>query len=155
GGTEWAQCVGALIGFERSCGFPEKGLPVPQGGAAVRPEEVPAFFQRARKWDKEVTLTSKMGPAAVDGSFAERWWKWWMRVQPEARSEKLGPVENVTREGWGEVLQMAGKNGMLLFVGALVWWGEAAAKDGEAEVLLQDWKIAVGDVARVLTTLSA
>jgi hypothetical protein len=45
---------------------------------------------------------------------------------------------------------MAGRNGLLLYVGALLWWGEAAAGEKEREALLGEWKVAVLDVAGVL-----
>ncbi|KAJ7712640.1 hypothetical protein B0H14DRAFT_3523809 [Mycena olivaceomarginata] len=44
---------------------------------------------------------------------------------------------------------MAGRNGLLLYVGALLWWGEAAGEK-EKEALLGEWKVAVLDVVGVL-----
>ncbi|KAJ7899926.1 hypothetical protein B0H13DRAFT_2336684 [Mycena leptocephala] len=45
---------------------------------------------------------------------------------------------------------MPGRNGMLLYVGSLLWWGEAAVAAEDTESLLQDWRCTVEDVAAVL-----
>ncbi|KAF8157479.1 hypothetical protein K438DRAFT_1986602 [Mycena galopus ATCC 62051] len=55
----------------------------------------------------------------------------------------------VPAEDWAEVIQMTGKNGVLLYVGALLWWGDAVAAE-EDEALVKEWKIAVGEVGCVL-----
>jgi hypothetical protein len=39
---------------------------------------------------------------------------------------------------------------MLLYVVGLLWWGEAAVAEENAKALLEDWKVAVLDVALVL-----
>ncbi|KAF8157473.1 hypothetical protein K438DRAFT_1986598 [Mycena galopus ATCC 62051] len=86
GGEAWEFCVESLIALERAGGFATKGpVPVPQGDKAVRPEEVPYFMRYARKWDKIVPLKSRPGPITTPGSFAERWWIWWARIQPPSR----------------------------------------------------------------------
>ncbi|KAJ7300714.1 hypothetical protein DFH08DRAFT_725022 [Mycena albidolilacea] len=153
GGGSWDFCIEGLIALERVGGFATKSpVPVPQGNKDVRPEEVPSFMRYARKWDKPVPLKSVPGPVTVKGSFAEWWWEWWSRIQPASSvlpsgkfmSSRLVPVED-----WSEVVQMTGKNGMLLYVGALLWWGDAVAA-GEDESLVKEWKIAVVDVASVL-----
>ncbi|KAJ7475543.1 hypothetical protein B0H11DRAFT_2235253 [Mycena galericulata] len=155
GGKEWKECVGLLIALERRWGFPGKGLiTAPAGGDSERPEEIPGFMQRARKWGSPVTLASKIGSRGEQGSFADRWWVWWKRTQPaERRTEGLSwelPAE-VEKGAWDEIAKMHGRNGMLLYVGGLLWWGEAVAaeKDSGAS-LFSDWRLAVGDVARVL-----
>jgi hypothetical protein len=43
-----------------------------------------------------------------------------------------------------------GRNGMLLYVGGLFWWGEAAKDDERASELLAEWHVAVEDVCAVL-----
>ncbi|KAF8134757.1 hypothetical protein K438DRAFT_1787092 [Mycena galopus ATCC 62051] len=155
GGVEWEFCVEQFIALERARGFPAKGtLAVPQGNAELHPEEIPAFIQCARKWEKDNPLISAPGPIEVQGSFAKRWWDWWVRVQPESRtlpSGKLMSSRHVDVEEWEDISQMAGRNGMLLYVGALLWWGEAAASAEEgSEALLKEWKIAVVDMGSVL-----
>ncbi|KAJ6512874.1 hypothetical protein C8R45DRAFT_1087981 [Mycena sanguinolenta] len=159
GGEVWKTCAERLIAFERMSGFPEKGqLSVPAGTDEQHPQEVPAFIKRARKWERQMPLASSLGPATESGSFAERWWKWWVRVQPDARTKengKMGSVTLVPEDEWEEVSKMAGKNGLLMYVGALLWWGEAAAGAGEgADELLVDWKVAVADVVDVLAMVT-
>jgi hypothetical protein len=147
GGAEWESCVADFIALERASGFPVKGdVPAPQGEKNVRPEEIPMFMQRRCKWDKEVTLSSGIGPASAKGSFADRWWAWWMRAQPETHLQpngKLGPAQAILLEEWVNISKMAGKNGLLLYMGGLLWWGEAAAAATDSVMLLGDWQIAV------------
>ncbi|KAJ7801929.1 hypothetical protein B0H14DRAFT_2614866 [Mycena olivaceomarginata] len=154
GGEAWMCCVRELIALEQAGGFQVKGMTVPQGDGTVRPVEVPNFMQHARKWDKTLALTSAPGPISVAGSFSRCWWDWWVRVQPESwvlENGKLKSTALVPVEEWKKVSTMTGKNGMLLYVGALLWWGEAAAGAEEGSTdLLRDWAVAAIDVACVL-----
>ncbi|KAJ7797235.1 hypothetical protein B0H14DRAFT_3493968 [Mycena olivaceomarginata] len=154
GGEAWMCCVRELIALEQAGGFQVKGMTVPQGDGTVRPVEVPNFMQRTRKWDKTLALTSAPGPISAAGSFSRRWWDWWVRVQPESRVLENGKLKSaalVPVEEWKKVSTMTGKNGMLLYVGALLWWGEAAAGAEEGSTdLLRDWAVAAIDVACVL-----
>ncbi|KAJ7776705.1 hypothetical protein B0H14DRAFT_3508229 [Mycena olivaceomarginata] len=153
GGPEWKSCVADFIALERASGYPVKGdVLAPQGEKNVRPEEIPTFMQRRRKWEKQVTLSSGIGPASAQGSFADRWWAWWMRAQPAARlqtNRKLGPADAIPVEEWVNISKMAGKNGLLLYMGGLLWWGEAAAAAPDS-TLLEDWRVAVLDMSCVL-----
>jgi hypothetical protein len=47
-----------------------------------------------------------------------------------------------------------GRNGMLLYVGGLFWWGEAAKDDEQATELLAEWCVAVEDVCAVLVEVA-
>ncbi|KAJ7456315.1 hypothetical protein B0H11DRAFT_2244232 [Mycena galericulata] len=155
GGVEWAECTKLLIRLERSWGFPAKGmLSAPAGLDDVeRPIEVRLFMRAARKWGSKVELSSGVGPRSVDGSFARRWWIWWDRMQPEGRKTEEGgwraPGE-VEGEQWDDLSKTHGRNGMLLYLGALLWWGEAAAAEEDSAALLVDWRLAVEDMTRVL-----
>ncbi|KAJ7707029.1 hypothetical protein B0H14DRAFT_3525880 [Mycena olivaceomarginata] len=90
---------------------------------------------------------------AREGGFAQRWWKWWEIGQPAARMEDdewLAP-EDVEDDKWEDMRKRFGRNGILLYVGGLFWWGEAAAADEEhASELLAEWRVAVEDVRQVL-----
>jgi hypothetical protein len=136
-----------FITIERASGFPVKGdVPAPQGEKNVWPEEIPMFMQCWHKWDKEMTLSSGIGPASTKGSFADRWWAWWMKVQPETCLQpngKLGPTQAIPLEEWVNISKMAGKNSLLLYMGGLLWWGEAAAAATDSVMLLGDWQITV------------
>jgi hypothetical protein len=150
----WMCCVRELITLEQAGGFQVKGMTVPQGDGTVRPVEVLNFVQRAHKWDKKLVLTSAPGPISVAGSFSRRWWDWWVRVQLELQileNGKLKSVVLVPVDEWKKLSRMSGKNGMLLYVGALLWWGEAAAGAEEGSTdLLQDWAVATVNVVCVL-----
>ncbi|KAJ7860611.1 hypothetical protein B0H14DRAFT_2576580 [Mycena olivaceomarginata] len=154
GGAEWVSCVADFVALEQASGYPVRGdVLAPQGEKNVRPEEIPTFMQRRWKWEKGVTLTSGIGPASAQGSFADRWWAWWMRAQPAARVKangKLGPADAIPMEEWVKFSKMAGKNGLLLYMGGLLWWGEAAAAATDSKMLLGDWRIAVLDMACAL-----
>ncbi|KAJ7665758.1 hypothetical protein B0H17DRAFT_1210765 [Mycena rosella] len=156
GGKAWADCVQALIAFENASGFPTKGmLSAPNRVTSKRPLEVPRFMQGARKWEHAVKLASEIGPRSVEGSFGQCWWSWWGQAQPPARLNSSGEWESPSQVGvdeWKELGKMTRRNGMLLYVGGLLWWGEAAATADEKErkSLLGDWCRAVEDVSNVL-----
>ncbi|KAJ7431151.1 hypothetical protein B0H11DRAFT_1942046 [Mycena galericulata] len=156
GGEEWQQCVMRVIDLERTWGFPAKGLlSMPAGGDKERPVEIPTFMRLARKWGTPVQLTSAVGPRDVEGSYAYRWWGWWERVQPGGRATAEGgwkDVEDVDEAEWDDLAKMHGRNGMLLVVGALLWWGEACAEeeDSDRDRMFADWRLAVKDVAGAL-----
>jgi hypothetical protein len=74
-------------------------------------------------------------------------------VQPQSQNEEdrsLKRTDGIPSSEWAEVGKMAGRNGLLLYVGALLWWGEAAAAADDTEELLVDWCCAVEDVAAVV-----
>jgi hypothetical protein len=153
GGEKWKRCVLELVALERVWGFPSKGLLAVPNSAEDRPGEVERFMCYGRKWGSRMDLTSEIGPSDAKDSFAGRWWNWWCVLQPESRKNgdsEMRHADEVPREEWEDIGKMAGRNGVLLYVGALLWWGEAAAAAPEAEKLLEDWRLAVDDVAAVL-----
>ncbi|KAF8185254.1 hypothetical protein K438DRAFT_1765903 [Mycena galopus ATCC 62051] len=154
GSADWAFCVRSLIELECARGFSVKGLvAIPTGTEAGRPEEVPDFMKCMRKWERQVPLTSAFGPSMDTGTFGNRWWTWWTCVQPESRmleSGKLMALSRVGPQDWTHVSKMNGRNGIMLYVATLLWWGEAAVTHENAALLVADWKIAVRDVGCVL-----
>jgi hypothetical protein len=153
GGEQWERCVTQLIRLKKAWAFPSKGLLAAPNTSEARPGEVEKFMRYGRKWASPMELASEIGPRAVSTSFADRWWTWWDLVQPQARKQEDGEwkrAEEIPSSEWAEVGKMPGRNGMLLYVGGLLWWGEAAAAAEDAESLLQDWRCAVEDVAAVL-----
>ncbi|KAJ6470182.1 hypothetical protein DFH09DRAFT_954871, partial [Mycena vulgaris] len=83
---------------------------------------------------------------------AQRWWAWWELMQPAGRVDEKGAwgrPEALGGEAWEEVAKTHGRNGMLLVVGCLLWWGDAVAADGDV-ALREGWKDAVRDVYWVL-----
>ncbi|KAJ7511021.1 hypothetical protein B0H11DRAFT_1900353 [Mycena galericulata] len=158
GGDDWERCVRGLIALERAWGFPEKGmLSAPGGGSSERPAAIPFFMKNARKWGALVDIQAEIGPHGLKGSYADSWWVWWTRVQPAARVRddgKLATPEDVETEEWADLAKTHGRNGVLLYLGGLLWWGEAAAAaDNDAVLLLADWQFAVRDVANVLSAV--
>lgn len=76
-----------------------------------------------------------------------------MLVQPESRKSPDGTlksVEKVAKKEWEDLKKMAGRNGVLLYFAGLLWWGEATAREPEAEILLGEWRVAVEEVRSVL-----
>ncbi|KAJ7802391.1 hypothetical protein B0H13DRAFT_2389627 [Mycena leptocephala] len=154
GGNEWETCVTRLIALEKTWKYAAKAmLSAPNGQEDERPEEIPEFMRLARKWYLPVSLSSGIGPRETEGSFSNRWWRWWGHAQPESRlgkdGEWLAPAD-LKSEDWSEVAKMHGRNGMLLYLGGLLWWGESAAAAAATPALLADWKLAVEDVSVVL-----
>ncbi|KAJ7851697.1 hypothetical protein B0H13DRAFT_1904987 [Mycena leptocephala] len=153
GGKEWEECVTGLIALERAWEFPAKGQLAAPNSAGDRPQEIPDFMQAGRKWASPVELQSICGPSSLEESFARQWWKWWDTAQPGVRRNADGKLENpqqVPASGWEDIGKMAGRNGLLLFVGGLFWWGEAASAAEDSDLLLDDWRKAVEDVAGVM-----
>ncbi|KAJ7713870.1 hypothetical protein B0H16DRAFT_1809240 [Mycena metata] len=130
GGEVWKVCVDVLIAVERAQGFRAKGwLSAP---TSEHPVEIPDFMRYAHRWDKPLALSSEIGPTANEGSMADRWWNWWTTVQPASRMQaggKLKLAERVPVVEWEDLGKMSGRNGVLLYVGALLWWGELAVDD--------------------------
>ncbi|KAJ7140047.1 hypothetical protein C8R43DRAFT_1131787 [Mycena crocata] len=160
GGEEWEACVLQLLALERARGFAAKGLlSAPSGKKS--PDKVPAWMRAYRRWENTAKITSAVGPRDVEELFAAHWWGWWAHAQPPARTDNETESLEWTSPGdmdveaWKDVGKMVGRNGMLLYVGALLWWGEAVvamAEDDEEELegLLDEWREAVEDVRDVL-----
>ncbi|KAJ7042746.1 hypothetical protein C8F04DRAFT_945059, partial [Mycena alexandri] len=119
-----------------------------------RPRCVAQWMRYTRKWEGKVELsTREVGPREVTGSFAAQWWALWGVVQPAGRTALPGGAltrPNLAGSEWDGVGKMSGRNGMLLFVGCLLWWGEAVAEADNVS-LTADWRDAVSDVRWVLS----
>ncbi|KAJ6493940.1 hypothetical protein C8R47DRAFT_1069898 [Mycena vitilis] len=133
GGKDWEDVVTALISLEREWGFPQQGLLLAPRSPATRPSEIMNFMRYNRKWEVPMELASEVGPRSV------------------AKSRKAGESpDTVPCAEWAELGKMPGWNGVLLYVGALLWWGDATAKSSKAETLLAEWRLAVQDVRGTL-----
>jgi hypothetical protein len=145
--------VSLLVEFEKTTGFHDKGKLKAPDKKGERPVEFADFMQLRCQWDTPFALQTEIGSRTLKDSFAQRWWMWWELSQPAARleteNEWLAPAE-LDSEEWGDMRKRYGQNGMLLYVGGLFWWGEAAKDDERATELLAEWRVAVEDTCMVL-----
>lgn len=133
-GDEWLGCVREFTEFQRRAGFPDTGPSFPPA-AGVRPLEIAIWMKNRRPW-KDVEIDKK--------TFSKQWWAWWFSLQPTSRTFDSENRASLPTSGmdWSQ-LNKPGKNGFLLIMLALVWWGKVSGRDG-------DWMKAVGDVSIVL-----
>jgi hypothetical protein len=137
-GSGWLACVQDFIEFQRGASFPDGGPSFPPA-TDVRPPEIAAWMKNRRPW-KDVEI------ADVE-EFGRKWWAWWNSLQPSSRiskneDETLPPTVDMD---WSK-LQKPGKNGFLLVMLSLVWWGKASNR-------VEGWSKAVADVSAVLRCL--
>ncbi|KAJ7715050.1 hypothetical protein B0H16DRAFT_1477680 [Mycena metata] len=126
GGAEWVGCVKKLVALEGAWGFKDKGmLSAPTDGRGGHPKVVKEWMRYARRWGKKPGSKTPL----PDGTL----------MRP-----------NLVASDWEGVAKTSGRNGMLLFVGCLLWWGEAAAEREDVS-LTADWRDAVSDVSWVLS----
>jgi hypothetical protein len=110
--------------------------------AKNRPTAVGDWLQRTRSltWFPDLSKPSLMK------TYSNNWWVWWMVCQPSWRipnSDGKGFRHSSGSGDWSTLL-VGGKNGMLLHVMALAWWGNAAL--GTAQEM-KKWTVAVKEVA--------
>jgi hypothetical protein len=68
------------------------------------------------------------------------------------RGGELLKPGDITIEEWEELSKMVGRNGVVLYVGALLWWIEAVAGAEEDSMVLADnWLLAVDDFTLILS----
>jgi len=88
-------------------------------------------------------------------AFAESWWAWWHRLNPNWRKDAASKtvdcrwVERVS--GSWLALRMPGRNGFLSVLACLKWWRESVEKEGD----LKDWDMAVRDVGWAIRSLQS
>ena len=129
-GDTWLECVREFVGFQWHAGFPDGGPSFPPA-TEVRPSEIGVWMKNRRVW-RDVELADQV-------KFSQQWWAWWSSLQPDSRSGDDKPTIDMD---WAK-LRKAGKNGFLLVVLSLVWWGKALGTDG-------GWQKAVAEVSDVL-----
>ena len=129
-GEGWLDCLEGFVGFQRRACFPDVGPSFPPA-AGIRPPEIGIWMKNRRLW-KDVEIVDKEG-------FGLQWWEWWTSLQPGSRTRNDEPAVEMD---WSK-LQKAGKNGFLLIMLSLVWWGKASNTD-------ERWQRAVAEVSAVL-----
>ena len=137
-GGGWLACVQEFVNFQRRAGFPDVG-PSFLPAADIRPPEIAAWMKNRRPWrDVEIADVEE---------FRRKWCTWWNSLQPSSRiSETKGETLPPTVDMDWSRLQKPGKNGFLLIMLSLVWWGKASNRD-------EAWSAAVADVSTVLRCL--
>lgn len=115
------------------CSFQESGPGYP---TISRPKELLEWINKDRPLEH-----IEIGKPA---EFGVRWCAWWESLQPDERSNMTteGLLEPHVDMTWWTV-QKPGKNGLLLVMMSLVWWGWAGRQS-------KTWKVAVRDVVAVI-----
>lgn len=101
--------------------------------AMFRPKEIAQWTRASRPLVDSDIL--------VPEDFAVTWWKWWSRLQPPSRSEAGRPdmLSPTYLMKWDSI-RKPGKNGLILVIVALRWWGVASSAS-------EEWRKAVDDVS--------
>jgi hypothetical protein len=104
----------------------------------------------ARRWGIPTELGfDAVGPREDASSFAHEWWGWWKLLQPKTRvndsAHGLTRPSDIAPGDWDELVKTHSRNGMLMVMGCLLWWGDVA-EESEDSLLESDWRVAVRDV---------
>ena len=129
-GDQWLECLRNFINFQRATGFPNTGPSFPPA-TNLRPPEISVWMKNWRPW-KDMELANKE-------KFSQEWWAWWSSLQPDSRTREDEPTIQMD---WGK-LSKPGKNGFLLVILSLAWWGKVSNRD-------EGWLKAVAEVLKVL-----
>jgi hypothetical protein len=137
-GDPWLACLREFIEFQRQAGFPDAGPSFP-ASTNIRPPEIAVWMKNGRRWrDMELDDHERFG---------KQWWAWWSSLQPSSQlhDDPTLPSLPTVAMDW-TALRKPGKNGLLLFMVSLAWWGKASDACGE-------WLKAVLEVTNVLRCL--
>ncbi|KAF8209729.1 hypothetical protein K438DRAFT_1753376 [Mycena galopus ATCC 62051] len=149
-GADWGHLVIAYLEFEAACGYQEAG---PRMDGEHRPAEVAAWMKSGRKWGA-LPKMRKIGSVGDKASYADDWWLWWRSVQPPERECMGGTLLTwPTKMTWGKLPRMYGKNGFMLVIASLLWWGQEETRTGNAAATGSDWGMAVTGVTGILKHL--
>lgn len=129
-GADWLDCVAEWAELQGGV-FTGANLPT---YAAIRPQEIGFWLKSCRPW-KEV-------PIKDAAYFSASWDKWWSAILPVSRASL-----NSNEADWRRLDKM-GKNGLVLVMVSLVWWGECTQGN-------TSWLTAVREVTQVLRKVRA
>ena len=137
-GDKWFACLGLFIEFQQLAGFPDLGPSFPPA-TNLRPPEISKWMKNGRQ-PKEMDITDTE-------KFGQRWRNWWHSLQPKSRvSDKRSSAQPMSNMDWSQ-LRKPSKNGFLLIMVSLMWWGKGSDQD-------TDWMHAVADVTAVLSCIN-
>ncbi|KAJ7841674.1 hypothetical protein B0H13DRAFT_1910139 [Mycena leptocephala] len=149
-GITWTALVAALVHYEWSNYHHEDRGCL---DSTHRPTEIPQWMKKHRVYDDY----------NVGADFGQQLFTWWKELGPRRRWKELADGEHPARdvkgwEDWGR-LNVSGRNGPLLIVVGLAWWGQtiwnegavAGLEGGEAALsAATDWRFLVEDVTWAL-----
>lgn len=149
-GVTWMALVVALVHYEWSNYHHEDRGRL---DSTHRPTEIPQWMKKHRVYDDY----------NVGADFGQQLFTWWKELGPRRRWKELADGEHLARdvkgwEDWGR-LNVSGRNGPLLIVVGLAWWGQtiwnegavAGLEGGEAALsAATDWRFLVEDVTWAL-----
>ncbi|KAJ7165444.1 hypothetical protein C8R43DRAFT_946136 [Mycena crocata] len=154
GGIEWARCVSEFYNFEDAMGWKDEGG---KTSTENRPGVFVAWFARQRQWWSPMDI-GKVGSVGAEGTYADGWWRWWRGMQPAERVWEDGELSCPPDADWTELRKLHGKNGFVVILAALLWWGDVVGKDdarSKDPIQFFQWERAVMDVTWVLDELQA
>ena len=138
-GDRWLLCLESFFEFQSRAGFPKSGPSFPLF-TNVRPLEIANWMKNGRHWQDAHIIDVE--------EFARRWWAWWHLLQPKSRiCDEGDPQLPTSKMDWSD-LRKPGKNGFLLIIISLVWWGKRSDQD-------EHWIKAISDVTAVLLCLNS
>ena len=138
-GDRWLSCLEFFFEFQRQAGFPTSGPSFPPF-TNIRPSEIAIWMKNGRQWqDADIIDLDRFG---------RQWWAWWHSLQPKSRiCDEGDPQLPTSKMDWSD-LRKPGKNGFLLIIISLVWWGKTSGQD-------EHWMKAISDVTAVLLCLNS
>lgn len=149
-GSRWELLLDQWVTNEGKREYEDKKATLP---IRHRPAEVKA-------WQGNRSRAVSLSPDRLD-PFGSEWWMWWRALQPGWRNLEEGDGalgDQYRQEVLGDLsgLDKTGKNGLLLVVSTLGWWGSGLKREGvwdEGGTGLVRWQEAVDDVLWVLEGL--
>ncbi|KAL1715563.1 hypothetical protein EV715DRAFT_294021 [Schizophyllum commune] len=157
-GFAFADALDSFIAFERALGFPDKNGGRPVFVAGLRPPVYTEWLQARRPYDRIMSI----GDVAL---FRQAWWKWWAVMQPSTRTSASGEllalealyVNPLHLDQMNGMHLCCGKDGLIQFLVALLWWGDAvngmAGQSVHVTEQWVDWETAVLDFRDLLVLL--
>ncbi|KAF8214907.1 hypothetical protein K438DRAFT_1749022 [Mycena galopus ATCC 62051] len=125
-GMGWARCVAAFFDFEAVHSYTDG---FGQLNVVLQPGLVYEWLARKRDWEREMTV------GFLDGA---------------GKTLDRPDIAN-----WEDLAAMNGKNGLLLVMASLLWWGDRAGDEVETDAAAYaGWTKAVDDVTWTLDTLT-
>ncbi|KAJ7575252.1 hypothetical protein C8J56DRAFT_745968, partial [Mycena floridula] len=138
---EWKALVAKWRRWEESFGFVQAGHNKAKlSSAKIRPTAVQWWISRGRQGSLNIGDLMR---------FAEQWWDWWIKVNPEWREKGEDRKLALTGKGPWDKLQISGINGLLSPLMCLFWWSQAVGDMGDDSA----WSRAVAEMTWVLNCL--